>query len=301
MAPLVSVVVPTRNYGAFIGRAVESITAQTYRPIECFVVDNGSTDNTFDVLAGFGAAVTVLRQPTPGPSPARNLGIRSSTGRYVAFLDADDWWHPEKLSRQIEFLESRADVGAVGCGIEFGDGEGRLQGSRDSPERASDSDDLIDQLRQIAVRRFWIGGSASGAVVRRDVFAEVGLWDETLPSAEDWDLWMRIAARYAIRNIPGRLVRITLHSAGTWRDPARREANQWRACDAALHRWPDALRPVANEMRALLLADVGGEYAAVGEHRQALRKYVASLRYWPYAPARWRAVASLAAKLVTGR
>jgi glycosyltransferase involved in cell wall biosynthesis len=301
MAELVTVVMPTLNYAPFIARAIESALTQRYAPVECIVVDNGSTDATLDILARYRGRVRVLNQPTPGPSAARNLGLQSASGQYIAFLDADDRWHPDKLRRQVALLESIPQVGAVGCGVEYVSADGKLVDVRDFPESSIPTGDLAAQLRGVAVRAFGIGGSASGAVVRRDVLDAVGPWDESLPSAEDWDLWMRIAARHEIRNVSQRLVQITRHAAGTWRDPAMRESNQWRACNAALARWPDVLAPVANRMRALLLSDVGGEYAAIGEHRQALEKYLASLRHWPYDGSRWRAVVRLVVKRLTRR
>jgi hypothetical protein len=296
MAPLVSVVIPTLNYGRYLGRAIESVLAQRYTPLECIVVDNGSTDDTPQVLARYRSDVTALHQAVPGPSAARNAGIRVARGAHIAFLDADDCWKADKLTRQVEFLAADPTRGAVGCGVDFVSPDGAPIGSRDFAVSTEPVGDLANQLRQVAIRRFWIGGSASGAVVRRDVLDDVGLWDEELPSAEDWDLWMRVAAKYTIGNVAERLVAITLHEGGTWRDPARRERNQWRACELATARWPRELASVANRMRALLLADVGGEYAVQGDTESALRKYLASLRHWPYDAARWRAAASLLAK-----
>ncbi len=299
--PLVSVVIPSYNYGQFLRRAVDSVAAQTYAPVEVIVVDNGSTDATNEVLAGYGSAVTVLRQPIRGPSATRNMGIRAAKGRYIAFLDADDRWRPDKLSRQMELFERDPTLGAVGCGVVFVSGSGAPIGHRDFAERASDPLDLVLQLRRVAVRDFWIGGSASGALIRREVFEAVGLWDETLPSAEDWDLWMRVAAKFAIRNVPDRLVEVALHGTGTWRDPGPREGNQWRALDAALARWPEALSGVSNRMRALVLADVGGECIDAGDPKTALRKYLASLRQWPFDASRWGTAGRLAVKRLIGR
>jgi glycosyltransferase involved in cell wall biosynthesis len=291
---LVSVVIPTLNYGTFLGRALASVAAQTYAPIEVIVVDNGSTDTTNEVLAAHARAITVLRQPIRGPSAARNMGIRAARGRYIALLDADDRWRPEKLTRQVALLERNPGLAAVGCGVQFITADGAPLGHRDVPARASEPIDLAVQLRRLAVRDFGIGGSASGAVIRRDAFDVVGWWDETLLSAEDWDMWMRLAATFPIGNVTERLVEIALHTNGSWRDPATRERNQWRALNAALARWPDALGQITNRLRAQILADVGGEYVAMGNPRLALRRYLQALWHWPLGVGRWRAVASLA-------
>jgi hypothetical protein len=137
--------------------------------------------------------------------------------------------------------------------------------------------------------------------MRREVFDDVGLFDTALKAAEDWDMWMRLAARYAIRNHPTTLVSICLHGTGTFRDPEKFEVNQWKVCTMALERWPDILAPVVPRMHALILADAAGEYIHAGNTRMALRRYAASVRRWPMSPTRWRAVVSLAIKRLMGR
>src|SRR5579883_2718722 len=98
MQPLVSVVIPTYNYGHFLGRALASVFAQTYAPIECIVVDDGSTDDTPAVLAQYGDRVRVIKRQRGGPAAARNAGVEAAKGEFVAFLDADDWWAKDKIA-----------------------------------------------------------------------------------------------------------------------------------------------------------------------------------------------------------
>src|SRR4051812_26302017 len=111
--PLVSVVIATYNSGRFVGQAVRSVLAQTYRPFEIVVVDDGSTDDTAGVLAGYRDGVRYVYQENRGPAAARNRGIAEAAGELVAFLDADDEWHPEKLSRQWEALSASPRAGLV--------------------------------------------------------------------------------------------------------------------------------------------------------------------------------------------
>ena len=298
---LVSAVIPTYNYARFVGRAVSSVLAQTYRDIECIVVDDGSTDGTEEVLAAFGTGVRVVRQPNQGLSAARNAGIRAARGRYIAFLDADDAWHAEKVSRQVALLDGHPDTAVVGCGVRLVSGADETIGERVFDTQVSDPVDLAAQVRGIAVRGFWVGGSGSGALVRREAFDEVGFFDTSLKAAEDWDMWMRLAARYTIRNLPAALVSICLHGTGTFRNAEKFETNQWKVCAMALERWPDILAPVVPRMQAMILADAAGEYIHAGNTRMALRRYLASVRRWPMSPGRWRAVASLTIKRLTGR
>jgi len=105
--PLISCIVPVFNGERYLREALDSIVAQTYRPLEIIVADDGSTDCTAGVVAAFGDQVRYVRQSNQGPSSARNLGIRVSTGGFIAFLDADDLWHPQKLQRQMDCFNTR--------------------------------------------------------------------------------------------------------------------------------------------------------------------------------------------------
>lgn len=108
--PLISCVVPTFNSARYLGEALDSILAQTYRPIEVIVTDDGSTDGTVDVVDAYSEHIRFVSQPTSGPSATRNLGLCAAKGGFVAFLDADDLWHPEKLERQMRRFEERRDL-----------------------------------------------------------------------------------------------------------------------------------------------------------------------------------------------
>jgi glycosyltransferase involved in cell wall biosynthesis len=107
---LISCVVPVFNGERYLREALESIWAQTYRPLEIIVADDGSTDGTAAVVTGFGREVRYLFQPTAGPAATRNLGLHAAVGKFVAFLDADDLWHPEKLARQMARFQERVDL-----------------------------------------------------------------------------------------------------------------------------------------------------------------------------------------------
>jgi glycosyltransferase involved in cell wall biosynthesis len=291
MGALVSAVIPTYNYARFVGRAIDSVLAQSHAPIECIVVDDGSTDDTPGVLARYGDRIRAIRQVNRGLSAARNAGIGAARGEYVALLDADDVWKPAKIARQLEVLERDPDLGAVGCGLE-------LTGETAAPRAVAVrpfTPDLPARLRRVAVRDFWVEGSGSGALVPRRVFEAVGLFDEELRGAEDWDMWLRIAARFRIANVPEILVSISRHGTGTFRNADKMERAQWKVYEGAIARWPEVLDArTRRRMRALILADAGGEYLGAREYAKALERYVASLREWPLDPWRWNVVAKLA-------
>jgi glycosyltransferase involved in cell wall biosynthesis len=107
---LISCIVPVFNGENYLTETLESILAQTYRPIEVIVVDDGSTDGTARIAARYGERIRYVRQDNGGPPTARNLGLRMAVGEFVAFLDSDDLWHPEKLQRQMACFEARADL-----------------------------------------------------------------------------------------------------------------------------------------------------------------------------------------------
>ncbi len=109
-AELISCVIPVFNGERYLGEALDSIRAQTYRPLEIIVADDGSTDGTAAVVARYGSDVVYLHQPNAGPAAARNLGLAAARGDFIAFLDADDHWPPGKLARQVACLHARPDL-----------------------------------------------------------------------------------------------------------------------------------------------------------------------------------------------
>jgi glycosyltransferase involved in cell wall biosynthesis len=109
-SPLISCIVPVFNGERYLGETLESILAQTHRPIEIIVVHDGSTDGTARVTAGYDERVRYLKQDNAGPAAARNLGLDAARGDFVAFLDADDLWHAEKLERQMACFETRPEL-----------------------------------------------------------------------------------------------------------------------------------------------------------------------------------------------
>jgi glycosyltransferase involved in cell wall biosynthesis len=197
--PLVSAVIPTYNRGHVIERAVNSVLAQTYRPIEIIIVDDGSTDDTAAIVERLAVpTLRYYRSPTNiGASAARNLGIARACGDLIAFLDVDDEWLPDKTARQVACFAGEPDtLGVVYCGI-------REISARWAPvDRVPrHRGDLFETLRVVNVLR------TSGVMVRRRVFEDVGGFDCDLTARHDWDLWLRMARRYRFDFIPDVAVR----------------------------------------------------------------------------------------------
>jgi glycosyltransferase involved in cell wall biosynthesis len=209
--PLVSVVIPNYNCGRFLAETLESVFAQTYPAVDVIVVDDGSSDDSLEVLARYAGRVRVVQQSNQGVSAARNAGIRESRGELVALLDGDDLWHPEKLAKQVALFTNPA-VGLVHCAVEYIDEQGRSLGTNFTGRRGR-------VLRYIALLDGTVvlaGGST--AVVRRECFETAGYFDPRMSTAADWDMWRRIACRYEIDVVREPLMRYRLRPRSMHRD-----------------------------------------------------------------------------------
>ncbi|MDY6952178.1 MAG: glycosyltransferase, partial [Thermodesulfobacteriota bacterium] len=186
--PTVSVVIPSYNRALFLKEAIDSVLAQGFEDFEVIVVDDGSTDTTNALLASC-PRVFVVTQDRLGVSAARNAGIARAAGRFLAFLDSDDLWLPEKLAAQIAFFERHPQ--ALICQTE----EIWIRdGVRVNPKmrHSKPSGMIFERSLELCLV------SPSAVMMRRDLIDKVGWFDETLPACEDYDLWLRIACRFPI-------------------------------------------------------------------------------------------------------
>lgn len=184
----VTVVIPAFNAAWCIRKAIDSVFAQTFSDFALLVVDDGSTDDTVDVLSSYGDALRVIRQRNGGLSSARNAGIRESQGEFIAFLDADDWWLPDKLARQAQLLLAEPDVGFVSTAARVENLEGQVLNMWACTQCTAPF------LQRLFGANGDVAGSGSAVMARRRLFDVVGGFDESLLSLEDVDMWMRLAA-----------------------------------------------------------------------------------------------------------
>ena len=194
---LVSAIIPTYNRWPMVGEAVESVLAQTAADYELIVVDDGSTDETRRRLRGYGARLTVLTQSRRGVSAARNRGASRASGKYLAFLDSDDFWHPGKLRRQLDFMESNPQVEICQT-----DEIWIRNGVRVNPRRKHRK--LSGDIFRASLGLCLV--SPSAVMMRRELFERAGGFDESLPVCEDYDLWLRISKDTQVPLIPEALV-----------------------------------------------------------------------------------------------
>jgi glycosyltransferase involved in cell wall biosynthesis len=197
MTPVVTVIIPTHNRSALVGDAIDSVLSQKGLRFEVIVVDDGSTDETTARLEGYGDRIRCVRQPHRGVSAARNHGVRLARGSWLAFLDSDDQWLPGKLVAQLTLHTAE-----------------RRFGLSQTAERWVRNGRHVNQCahHQPPTGEFFMASllrcvvSPSAAMVRRDLFEAVGGFDESLAVCEDYDLWLRLAARTELGFIPRALV-----------------------------------------------------------------------------------------------
>jgi glycosyltransferase involved in cell wall biosynthesis len=200
--PLVSVIIPTYNGSAFLRETIDSALAQTYPRVEVVVVDDGSTDSTPDILASYGDRIKAVTQRNAGTSAARNTGICESSGAYIAFLDHDDLWLPEKLAKQVPVLMENANLGMVYAGIRFFN---HYTGQVTSEHPGMPGLDAHDLLGRTVI-------SLQCSVIPRSVFDRVGVFDAELKGTDDWEICIRIANAYPILGMTDILVNIRGHA-----------------------------------------------------------------------------------------
>jgi glycosyltransferase involved in cell wall biosynthesis len=195
--PLVSVILPTYNRGWILTEAIDSVLAQDYKDYELIVVDDGSTDNTRQILEPYGQNIIVLRQTNRGVSAARNRGIAQAGGQLAAFLDSDDLWLPRKLSRQVDFFNLNPDA-VINQTEEIWIRNGVRVNPKDRHRKPSGM--IFERSLELCLV------SPSAVMIKKTLFDAVGVFDENLPACEDYDLWLRISCRYPIHLIDTPLI-----------------------------------------------------------------------------------------------
>lgn len=264
--PLVSVIIPTHNRVELLCRAVGSVLGQTYRNLECIVVDDCSTDDTAARLQEIGeydGRLRLLRHDrNRRASAARNTGLRSAQGPLIAFLDDDDVWLPKKLEKQVDLLMTVPDsVGLIYCWMDY------LRGAESVDTRRPVLRGRI--FEQVLVSQPL--GNCSTLLVRREAVNRVGGFDEGLPRGNDGDFIRRVAQHYDVDVLPEVLVHCHVEHDGHPRITSTSREGRLesaRGHEAKLVKFNSILQ-ARSDLRAALLAKIGREYAAAGDLRRA--------------------------------
>lgn len=278
--PRVSVITPVYNGAHTIARAVESVLAQSFRDIEIVVVDDGSTDGTLEILHGFGDRITVLKQAHKQQAIARNFAVKASHGEYLAFLDADDSWLPNKLVRCVEVLDGESRCVLVYSNMVAVGSDGAALAIEMVPAalaHAPSMNDLLTRLWPIV---------PSTVVMRREVFDRIGGFSPALAGCEDIFFWLLAREQGEFGYLPDKLVRFAYDTYPELLRVLRRDVEGGTQNFIPIlqqrygHR-ADALAAYYRRHKVSLLSRAGLLALAHGDIREARRCLVRALRWNP--------------------
>lgn len=300
MPPLVSVIIPTYNCEPYIAESIDSVLLQDGVDMEIIVVNDGSTDNTKQVIAKYGNRIKYINRPTnEGPSAARNLAIQHASGRFIAFQDADDIWFPKKLSMELDALQRYPDARLIFTDV-------RLSWHKEIVQTSASAIRLKNWCRRNTTpipalyygnlyRELVLGNCICTitVLIHRDVLNKAEMFDETLKIGEDYDLWLRIARDHPVIYLDQELCEYRLRDEGL---SGPREVRRQRWLDAHARVREKHLRSnwVPEQYRAAL-ADVlsedywqlGSDRFSQGQYKEARTYFLKGLTYCPHHARNW--------------
>ena len=272
----VSVIIPAYNGAAYISQAIESVLRQEGADLEVIVVDDGSTDETQRVLERYRADVVSLYQENRGMASARNRGIHASSGQYLAFVDQDDYWLDGKLTAQLALFQSRPQGGLVYADTFL------LQDTRYLPQTFFT---LCPPHRGWVFDRLLLDSfiPIPTVVVRRECLEDVGLFDERLRICADYDLWLRVAARYEVDYVEALLAVYRRHEGNTSKNAELALTEAIRVTDACLSNpmMPTVSPGLARSRLSMLRWQLGVTHLQKGNRRRAREEFVRAARLNP--------------------
>ncbi len=277
MSQKVSVIIPTYNSAEYITEALDSVFAQTYKNYEVIVIDDGSTDNTKDVLKPYMSRIKYIYKENGGVSSARNVGIKNAEGEYIAFLDSDDIWLPEKLERQIERFNSEPDLGLVysNC-IRFS--ENGIEQSSRKVKKYLEGDIFAKILEGYVL-------PTSTVIAKKLCFDEVGYFDERFSVSEDYDMWLRISRFFKIGYVKGPLVKYRIRTSSIIR--STKIDSLFNAKKAVIEKNIEYLDKTFNKEKFLknrlfrLHFKWGIEFFTKSYYKEAKEHFVKAIKYKP--------------------
>jgi glycosyltransferase involved in cell wall biosynthesis len=299
-APRVSVIIPLFNLKEYVGDAIDSALRQTYGNIEVIVIDDGSDDRPDTVLSKYGRLIEVLRQEHRGPSSARNSGIRMARGKYLLFLDADDYIGPDKVEIQVEGLETHPELGWVYGNSLTIDQDGNVL--RRLPEAAIGAGTKAPQgiIFEKLFRRNFIAVNA--AMVRKNI-AIAEMFDESLRGFEDWDFFLRISARYQVGHTGKAMAFVRFRPDSSQGNVVGFYSDKLRVIRKMCELYPDLTKPVGRQVKATVAETyniVGEGYEERGNMSNAISQYLSSVTTYPFQKTAYRNMMHLTARFLWG-
>lgn len=272
----ISVVITAYNAALWINQTLDSILKQTYPVAEVIVVDDGSNDETAKIVRGYGPPVIYLYQDNSGQPVARNRGIRAASGNFIAFVDADDYWHPRKLEAQAGLIRSQ-NLEWVICEGEYVNSTGKPI-SMPVPPMAEG-----DVLEKLILGNFI---TSATPVLSKAVLEKVGYFNED-PEArigEDWDMWMRVASHYTLGVVREKLAYIRTHASSMMSVTAMQD--KVKALEGvvlrAVNREPHRLAHLKKEALASIYYRTGVQLMKQNAYKDARQYFLQELRYRPF-------------------
>lgn len=235
--PVISVVIPVFNGEKTIKETIESILNQTFKDFELIVINDGSTDKTLDIVSNIqDSRIEVYSYPNAGLSASRNRGISVANGEYISFIDADDLWTPDKLEAQFQALQEYPQAVLAYSWTDYVDEFGQFV------RRASHIAISGNVYPRLLLTNFLDNGS--NPLIRKQAFTEVGNFDESLFSAEDWDMYLRLAARYHFVAVPLCQVLYRISASSMSSNVSKLEIASERVIERAFSQAPESLKPL---------------------------------------------------------
>lgn len=277
--PLISVVITCYNYGKYIAGCLQSVLAQTFKDFEIILVDDGSTDNTNEEIQPYLSdhRLSYIQQENSGQARAKNVGVKNASGKFIAFLDADDLWDVAKLEKQMALFSSEK-IGIVYSRARFIDADGRdldyqVTGKYLQPRRGNVTEFLLmDNFIPF-----------SSSIVRRDCLLSLGAFDESLKMGIDWDLWLRQSTRYHFDFVDEPLLIYRLgHPGQMSKNVEERQRCSDQILNGFIQKYSNFVTKRAlRRARAYTYLNRGG-YQADRNANQAFSYYIRSFFQWPF-------------------
>jgi len=273
--PEVSVIIPAYNAEKFIAQTLECVLAQTFRDFEVIVVNDGSKDRTGEVAERFGAPVRCVSKNNEGVSIARNTGVRISSGKYIAFLDADDLWDATKLEKQVALLDARQEIGLCFTGAYRVSQSLQILG--EIPAR-----DYPDYCQALLLYSCVVTGSCSSAMLRRELTEQAGGFDREHSTCADWDYWLRLSRITRFAPIPEPLVMYRVTTGSMSSDPALVERDTLAALNKFFSKpLPEKYLELKNRSYSNHWIIFSGDYLHAGQLKESLRGLREGLGLYP--------------------
>lgn len=299
--PQISIIIPAYNSAAFILQTIASVQAQTFDDWELIVVNDGSGDDTESILKNVDPRVRVINQPNAGIATARNTGVKASIAPYIAFLDHDDLWHPQKLATQLACMQQNPDAGIV-----FGNfSRWESDTQPEFPTSAIDPQSITKELsgwiyHKLALTN-WV--LFSTVLIRRTVFDKIGLLDPKMPPADDWDFAVRASREFQFIKLEDVVALYRVHPTQTSQKIAGRNFEvefRDRMIQQFGTKGPDGSEIDLRDVAARQFRGHSG-YAMThlrnGDPRIALNSFMQALRIRPMSPKIWLLAISAAIRL----